>query len=267
MKHKALLNLSYFSIKQLLTLLIFLVSVYRGISQTRDTTASEIRFSGQLGLTNNGISIIPSFTLNAPSTVFILSFGGKRFSIDPDIRLTLDGKKGGGLLWFRYKVITGKKFSLGAGVHPAYNFAIRQFTENNTVQKITQARRFIASEIVPYYQVSEHFGTGIYYLQGHGLQKDGPMQTHFVALNANISGLRFLQHYFFQIVPQLYYLNIDKVDGTYFSANAAISHDKIPFSLHSTINKVIDTRIAGSEDFMWNVTLFYNFSKKFRKVN
>ena len=44
------------------------------------------------GITNNGISIIPTFSLKQPA--FNLSYSlsrGGRFSIDPDLRLTFDG--------------------------------------------------------------------------------------------------------------------------------------------------------------------------------
>jgi hypothetical protein len=57
--------------------------------------------------------------------------------------------------------------------------------------------------------------------------------------------------------PAVYYLNIDKKAGTYFTANTAVSHKKSPFSLQSTINKILQTKITGGKDFLWNIALIY----------
>jgi hypothetical protein len=80
----------------------------------QDTTAKPLNISGSIGLTNNGISIIPTFSLNAPATITNFYISKNRFSFEPDVRLTLDARKGGMLFWFRYKFIKDKKFNLSA---------------------------------------------------------------------------------------------------------------------------------------------------------
>ena len=99
-------------------------------SFSQDTAIKEFHVSGSIGVTNNGISIIPTFSLKEPafSLMYSLSRGG-RFSIDPDIRLTFDGRKGSGIVWFRYKLKTEGKFKVNIGIHPAYNFALRTITD------------------------------------------------------------------------------------------------------------------------------------------
>jgi YbbR domain-containing protein len=57
--------------------------------------------------------------------------------------------------------------------------------------------------------------------------------------------------------PAVYYLNVDKKAGTYFTANGSISHKKSPFSLQSTINQTLETKITGGKDFLWNIALVY----------
>ncbi|MFN5375913.1 MAG: hypothetical protein ACK492_06125, partial [Chitinophagaceae bacterium] len=71
----------------------------------KDSVVVKSNFSGLVGLTSNGLSIIPTFALNAPAYNFLLSVSKNKFSFDPDIRLTLDGRKGGMVFWFRYKVV------------------------------------------------------------------------------------------------------------------------------------------------------------------
>ncbi|MCE2757227.1 MAG: hypothetical protein LW706_14495, partial [Chitinophagaceae bacterium] len=77
-------------------------------SLLQDTTTKPLNINGGIGLTNNGISIIPTFSLNAPAAIFNFYVRKNRFSFDPDIRATLDGRKGSMVFWFRYRFIQGK---------------------------------------------------------------------------------------------------------------------------------------------------------------
>ena len=246
----------------LFLLLFFIINVF---SQSIDSTPTPLHIDGSMGLTNNGISIIPTFSLNAPAAIFNFSVRKNRFSFDPDMRVTLDGRKGGMLFWFRYRFIKDKKFNLSAGIHPAYNFALRTITENGLSSEITQARRFIAYEIAPLFVVSKNFSFGPYLLRGMGLQKDGPISTYFLALNTNISNLRINEHVKVSWSPQFYYLFLDNQKGTYFANNIRLSHDKLPFSLSSVMNKEIKTNISGSRNFAWNVILSYSFAHQYNR--
>ena len=150
-------------------------------SQTqKDSTRRVTKFSGSLGITNNGFSIIPTFSLNSPAAVVLLSWRRDRFSIDPDIRLTPDGKRGGILLWFRYHAVETERFRLRTGFHPAMNLQTRKITEEGISSEITQMRRFLAWELAPSFKIEKDWSIGLYYLQGNGLQKDGPRTTHFL---------------------------------------------------------------------------------------
>lgn len=248
--------------KGLMVLSFLMVSIF---SFAQDTTTKELYVSGNIGATTNGISIIPTFSLKQPA--FNLSYSlsrGGRFSIDPDLRLTFDGKKGGGILWFRYKLKTEGKFKVNIGIHPAYNFGLRTVTEAGKSWKITQARRFIATEFVPSYKVNEHLNFGIYYLNGHGLQEDGPKNIHYVNFSTGISKIPLFSGYSFNFSPQVYYLKSDKEDGYYFTSNVVLAKAKSPFVLMSMINKEIRSNVTGSVNFDWNVSVLYNFRNKFR---
>ena len=56
-------------------------------------------FSGQVTVTNNGISLIPSFSLGEPAALFNLSMGRGRFSFDPELRFALEGKPWSFIFW------------------------------------------------------------------------------------------------------------------------------------------------------------------------
>lgn len=246
---------------------IFMCCFYQCMmAQPSDSARKTSVFSGSVGITNNGFSIVPTFSLNSPAVIALLSLRKNKFSFDPDVRLTLDARKGGFLFWFRYRLVEGRKFSLRIGAHPAMNLQKRKITENGVTTEITQMRRFIAEEIAPNYKITPHWTVGIYYLQGNGLQKDGPRTTHFVTLNTNISNLKVGGNFRFMFAPAVYYLNVDGYSGKYLTATAELSHLKLPFRLQSTINKTFTSNLPGNKNFMSNVTLNYHFSKKVMRV-
>lgn len=249
--------------KKLFTIFLLVTSI---VSKAQnDTLPSQFHFSGNVGITNNGISIIPTFTLNAPALNSTLSFSnGGKFSIDPDLRFTFDGKKGGALLWLRYKLVNGPKFRLNIGAHPAYNFALRTISENGKTWQITQARRFLAAELAPSYSVNKHFALGFYYLTGRGLQKDGPVSTNYITFNTSFINLPIGGNFAINLSPQIYYLKIDKEDGYYIAGGAGVVNKNSPFSIIGFFNKELHSNITGSKSLIWNLTLSYKFSNKYK---
>jgi hypothetical protein len=256
-----------FSISKYHLSLLLLLFCFAAQAQVIDSSLKKANtFSGSLGLSSNGFSIIPTFSLNSPSVMVLLSWRKNNFSIDPDVRLTPDGKKGGMLLWFRYYAINKKKYSMRIGAHPAMNFQKREITENGTSSSISQMRRFLAWELSNDYKITKNWGAGIYYLQGNGLQKDGPRTTHFIALNTNISNMKLSKDIRLSVASSIYYLYLDKTDGKYVSGTVILSHTKLPFTLQHAFNKTIAANIPGNKDYLWNVSLHYNFKKTYRSI-
>lgn len=250
--------------RKIFLLLVLVVSTVVAKAQ-QDSLASSFQINGNVGITNNGISIIPTFSLKAPAVnaTFSISKGG-RFSIDPDVRLTLDARKGGGMVWFRYKMVKDHKFKFTVGAHPAINLALKDITENGKTWTITQYRRFIATEIAPSYTFNKHFGMGMYYLHGNGLQKDGPISTHYVNFSTNFSAIPLGGDMELAFSPQAYYLQVDREDGFYLTGNMIVSSKKSPFALMGLYNKEIRTNITGSKNLDWNITLMYKFNKRYK---
>ena len=253
--------------KKCLSFILVLSLFINTNSNAQDSTNKPLILAGNIGVTNNGISIIPTFSLKQPAFNFTASFSkGGRFSLDPDVRLTFDGRKGGAMLWFRYKMVDGKKFHFRVGAHPAFNLALKTVTEGNKSWTITQARRFIATELAPSYSFNNHFSIGAYYLHGNGLQTDGPISTHFVNFNTAISNMNIGGDYALSFNPQVYYLQVDQQDGFYLTGNVILSNKKSPFAFMYLYNKEIRTNIVGSKNLDWNVTMMYNFNKHFKLV-
>ncbi len=73
-------------------------------------------------ITNNGISLIPTFSLGKPATILTMSLGKGRFSFDPELRYSLEAKPWSLMLWARYKVLKINRLLLTLGGHPALVF-------------------------------------------------------------------------------------------------------------------------------------------------
>ncbi|MEY3405118.1 MAG: hypothetical protein ACO263_06785 [Cyclobacteriaceae bacterium] len=242
---------------------LFLVFTTCAWAQGQDSLKSITTYTGSIGFTNNGISIIPSFSLNKPALVTILSWRKNKFSVGPDIRITPTLEKGGMLLWFRYHAIEKRKFSLRLGTHPALNIQLQQVIKNGVTYEISQARRFLAWELAPTFYVRKNLALGLYYLQGNGLQLDGPRTSHFVNLTAAVSRIKISKNLSFNLITAFYYLNLDGNDGLYLNGSGTLQHSKLPLSLGSTFNYTFTSTIPNNKDFMWNATLAYIFRKTF----
>jgi hypothetical protein len=253
-----------FLIKGMVIITVLFIKPFLSLSQTAENTPSLSHFNGAISVTNNGISFIPTFTLGKPAAIFDLSMG-KRLSFDPQFRFALEGKPWSFLFWWRYKLITGGKFRLNIGAHPALSFKTLTITNNGVPQEITKATRYVATEIVPNYLVAKDITIGAYYLYSHGIEKDAVGNTNFLTLNASFSHISIPWNFFLRLNPQIYYLRMDKNDGFYYTASLTLAKKDCPISISGMFNKIIKTNITASKDFVWNVSLIYSFNNNYVK--
>ncbi len=253
---------------KILSVFFFFLLCQNVFTQTIDSTKKTTTFSGSLGLTNNGFSIVPAFSLNAPAAIILMDWRKGKFSISPELRVTPDVKRGGIIVWFRYHAIQKGNFTFRTGFHPAMNLQTRDVISRNLKDtlNLTQMRRFLAWELAPSYKINKHIGVGLYYLQGNGLQKDGPQTSHFVSFNPSFTNIPLGAKMKFSIIPGVFYLNLDGYEGTYFSNVTSLSHSKFPITFTTGINKTITSNLPGNKDLLWNVGLNYVFRKKIAQL-
>lgn len=252
------------NLMKLCTLMAFAL-MGRLVYGQQDSTKTINTFSGFVGVTNNGFSIIPTFSLNRPAVVTNFAWRKNRFSFNPDIRLVSDASKGGMIFWLRYQLVEQKKFSLRVSAHPAFTLVKRIVSDNTASQEITEMLRFLAYEITPNYQITPNWSVSAVYLQGNALQLHGPQETKVLFLNTNISNIKLGGDLRFQLVPSFYFLNTDGYTGKYLSLTGILSKKESPFTIQSTINQTFTSTIPDNKQFMWNVMLSYNFSKNFNQ--
>jgi hypothetical protein len=235
-------------------------------TQKADNTKSITHFSGSVSVTNNGISIVPTFSLGKPAAIFMLSARKNRFSFDPDLRFSLLGKPWGFLFWARYKLVTNEKFQMNAGTHLGLNYRRSVLPVNGDSSEVNVVRRYLATELYPRVLLAKNISVGVYYLYSHGLDEGTIGNTHFITFNTNFSNIKLSDQVFVNFNPQFYYLKLDKQDGVFFTSTFTIAKKNIPFSISATINKRIESNITGSKNFIWNTSLVYSFNKKYLKI-
>jgi len=225
-----------------------------------DTTKQPLRLGVAVLLTNNGISLIPSFSLGDPAVMFAFFAGKKRFSFEPEFRFSLKGKPWTFLFWFRYRLIATDKFRLGVGIHPSFNFRTIVTPINGDSTEIIQARRFLTGEIAPNYFITKNTSVGVYYLGGRGYDYSTAYWTDFITINANFSNIKLANKVYMRFIPQIYYLRQDELEGYYWTASLGIAHSKFPVSILFIANQSIKTTIP-TKNFLWSVSVIYSFNK------
>jgi hypothetical protein len=253
--------------KTLLKLLIFFISCVIAISatgQTTDSTKGMAHFGGTITATQNGISLIPSFSLGKPALMCDLNIGNKKLTFEPFLRFSMEGKPWAFVFWWRYKAVNHQKFKLTVGAHPSYVFRITDAVINGSTKSIIQTTRYAAGEIAPNYFVSRHTSIGVYYLYSHGLDKTAVQNTHFLTFNAHFSNLKITNRLFARFMPQVYYLRQDNKEGYYATYTLTLLDKKIPLGLQTIMNKAIQSSIPA-KSFLWNVSVLYNFNKNYTR--
>lgn len=248
----------------LILIFVSLVGYSNTFAQENTVEQPKRQISGVITATNNGIAIIPSFSLGRPAVFFDLSMGGERFSFDPMLRFGMDGKPWVFVLWGRYKVIKDGKFTLTVGGHPAFLFQEEEMIIDGKSEKMMVSNRYLAGELTTNYKFSEKFSMGLYYLRGTGIQVLGARKTDFIALNTQISNINLYKDFKLRINPQFFFLIVDENSGFYVNSTLTLSKRGLPVELQGFFNQKIKSGVAG-DDLVWNISLLYTFSNTFSK--
>lgn len=245
--------------------LLFFTNTHLSFAQTEDSTTVVSHLSGDIFLTHNGISLVPTFSLGKPAVMFLFSIGKKRLTFEPDIRFALEGKPWAFLFWWRYKLVQNDKFSLRIGTHPALNFRTIPVVSNGHAREVIELRRFFAGEIAPNYIINKDAQVGIYYLYGHGFD-DSQRHTHFLVLNSTFPNINLNKGFRLSVSPKIFFLKMDKLKGYYFSSTFRLYKRDTPIFLESIISQKIVSEILPEQGLIWNVSLVYSFNKQYTEV-
>lgn len=240
-------------------LLIFSFALF---AQSKDSTHLDksFKFSGDISITNNGISLIPSFALGKPALLAFFSAKKGRFSYEPQSGFSLEAKPWFTSHWLRYKLVHKQTFDLGVGTSFSAAFFSSSIVRNGVVREAILAERFINLEVMPIYKISETSSISLMYWYGFNVGKEANTERlHFLTLNGNFFSIPLGKNWQGRLIPQIFYLFQDGREGIYFSNTLGIAHRKLPLWLSSQINQPIQTNVEPNLGFLWNVLLTYSF--------
>jgi hypothetical protein len=244
--------------KKVVLLLLVLNFSVLAFSQ-EENNKKPIQVSGSAGITNNGISLIPNFSLGDPAALFSLSLTKGKLSFVTDFNFSLEAKPWYTLYWLKYQLIDNQKFKITTGTHLGLNFFSSEVKTGTSVVEKLQYERYWVIDIFPRYYVSKNSSLGVYYLQSRGIDKGTVGVSHFLTLNANFSKIGLTKATYLGVNPQIYYLNQDGVDGYYFTSAFTFGKNNFPVTLNGMINFPLKTDITAGNKFVWNMSLIYSF--------
>jgi hypothetical protein len=228
-----------------------------------DSTKKETQFAVSALITNNGISVVPIFTLGKPATIINFAVG-RKFTFEPEFRVSLEGKPWSFIYWFRYKLAKTPKYSLNIGAHPAIIFKTIPVTINGNNEEVLRAQRFLAAEVSQNYRFNQHVNVGFYYLVGAGSVENKTKPTNLLTLRGGYNNIKLGKEFVAGINSQLIYLYTNGEEGSYVNGTLTLTHKQIPVTLSYFYNQPINTNITGGKDPVWNVGATYAFNKMFK---
>lgn len=247
--------------------LVFLFTTFSTIAFAQETSNPKAidHVGGAVTVTNNGVSLLPTFSLGRPAAMFDLNVGNKKLTFEPQFRFGLDGKPWSFLFWWRYKLVQNEKFKMSIGAHPSVVFRPIFISVNGVEYETFYTQRYFAAEIAPNYFIAKNISVGMYYLHSTGLDNGAIQATNFITINSNFSNIKISEQFFMKFNPQVYYLKMDEQDGYYVTATIGLGKKDFPLQLQSILNQAIETNIPAKSEFVWNVSLIYSFRNEFVK--
>ena len=167
-----------------LTKILFLLCLSFFAYAEIDSTKSPIVIHGNLQLTNNGISPVPSFSLGKPALLTTLIVSKGRFSFNPEFNFDLEAKPWSVNTWVKYKLIQRGRFDFILG----NNFSLF-FKRNlpNPRNEEFQLQRYQAFEFNAGFQLTSKRSLRLMYWKSQSLDGLGIKNGLFVMLVAQIN--------------------------------------------------------------------------------
>lgn len=245
--------------KQVLVFFVLLNVPSFVFSQNKDTLKQivPLKASANIQINNNGLSLFPNLSLGKPAAILNFVLGKKTISFEPELRWRLNGNPWSYIFWVRYRPKKTEHFSWHIGAHPSYVVRDNDVTVNGLVTHRWVAQRNVAGEIVPVWHYSSKFSMGLHFLYSRGLDKAyGSQKNVYLSLQPRFPKIDLSQKYYLGFFPQVFHLQLDDKQGTYYSQMVSFNQKNLPFYISSIMTYKIKSTIAGN-NFIWNIGLNY----------
>lgn len=240
-------------------LFVFLICSITTYGQSQDS----ITFNAAIGLTNNGISNVPNFSLNKPALTSYFNISKGRLSFDPQIHVSTQFKPWQNSYWFHYKLVDHANFKLRAGTGLTFSFDYSSIIDKGVRKSLITGNSYFNVDLSANYIVNKHLTISPLYIHGKGREKSAAGYLHFISLATNIQNINLGTKSKAAITPQIYHVLLDGLNGDFFSTSVAILNNQSPFSISAMINTPIGHANTLPADFVWSASLNWNIGKSF----
>lgn len=233
-------------------------SVQKISAQTDSTsTKDKLTLSGVIILTSNGISQIPTYSLDKPAISAFFYLKIKRWSYEQDMNFGIDGRPWGIGTGFMYSIVDKKKLTLRSGLSLGLAFSYPEVLQGGRLVKVNKAERYLIGKIIPSYSFSKKSSLSLIYWNAHNLEKESIKMINFLSAAVSIINISVGKKFYWSFFPQVFYLKVDRHDGIFFSPTVAFGLKKLPLFFSSQVNTTIVTNMNPKPDFKWNLALNY----------
>jgi hypothetical protein len=243
--------------KYYLTLIAIFSTLYAYAFEKKDSTQAQIKVSGNVLVTNNGISPVPAFSLGKPAimTAFLINKGN--FSFNPQFNYGIDGKPWSSNNWLRWQFPI-KKFTFRTGVNWSLFFKQATVTENGETFTVKRVNRYFETELAAFYQINNKTLVQTMFWHDEGMDVDAVKRGSFFSLMATFSKIPLSKSVKMTLIPHVFYLDNKIPFRGYFTSGTAIfSYKNSPFSISVQGVKPIWVKPEASSS--WNVGLNWSF--------
>jgi len=247
--------------KSLVNCLLFVCLI--GSINTYGQTQDSITFNATIGLTNNGISNVPNFSLNKPAITTYFSFTKGRLSFDPQIHVSTEFKPWQNSYWFHYKLADKPNFKLKAGLGLNFSYEYSSVIANGIRKSLITGNSYFMSELSADYIINKHLIISPFYMNGQGREKSGAGYLRFLSLATTIQNINVGNHLKAAVIPQIYHVLLDGLNGDFFSTSVALQTSQSPLSISAMMNTPIGHANTLPADFVWSASVHFNFGKTF----
>lgn len=235
--------------------LLFLVLHTWMASIPLDSLKTPLTIHGNIQLTNNAISPVPSFSLGKPALLTTLYLQKGRFSFSPEFNFDLQAKPWSVNTWLRYQIMQQNKWDFTLG----NNFSLF-FKKNNPAltKEEFQLQRYQAFEFNLGYHFTKMKGLNLMYWKSQSLDEVGVKNGLFIMLVSQIGDVWNGKNTRLGFRPSIFVIhNTAPFTGYFTSQITTIYLKKIPFNV--SFQTVHPLHAVPKTKFNWNVGVNFQF--------
>ncbi len=235
--------------------LLFLLLNTWILNNKPDSLKTPLSIHGNIQLTNNAISPVPSFSLGKPALLTTLYLQKGRFTFSPEFNFDLEAKPWSVNTWLRYQIIQQKKWDLILG----NNFSLF-FKKNNPAltKEEFQLQRYQAFEFNLGYHFTKMRGVNLMLWKSQSLDEVGIKKGFFMMLLAQMGDFYNGKNIRIGIRPSLFVIDNSAPFTGYFASQISTMYfKKIPFNI--SFQTVHPLHSEPKTKFNWNLGLNFQF--------